>query len=109
MPEDYVSLVKPAEVLANAMAVPSFVEFLVLVGTRLDTGQNRQAYDVLLQTGLEPVRAWQIVDGWSFAKIYETETGWTPETVAAAIIMHDLPEAWREVDWVGLALEMQAV
>lgn len=100
------TLVRPGEVEEEAADAHGFTSFLRKVGQCLKDGQNRLVFDALVQAGLETKRAFQIVDDWEGVEEREVVTGWTPELVAAAIIMHDLETTWLGVDWVGLSIEL---
>lgn len=99
---------KPAEVMNRAREVANMVTFFSLLGSAILAGRSRNAYRMLVAIPLTPKRAWQVVDTWELTLDHETQTGWTPEAAAIAIVMNDVA-AWRVVEWHTLLMLLATV
>ncbi len=90
-----------AEVAVLAREVPGMVGFFALVGSAIQNGRAGVGFEMLKKCGLGRARAWYLVDGWDRMIETESQTGWTPETVAMGVVIEDVAK-WGRIDWEGL-------
>ncbi len=72
--------------------------FFALVGSAIQNGRAGVGLEMLKRCGLDRARAWNLVDGWDRMIETESQTGWTPETVAMGFVIEDVPKWWK-VKW----------
>ena len=96
------------DVFEKAKTAPGMISFFSLLGSAIQHGRSRLAYEALMWAGLSKRRAWFVVDNWERIIARGSTTGWTPEATAMWFLEEEV-EGWRDVPWRQLMRRLAVV